>query len=185
MRVAPTTEPGPVRRAVLHVLDGPHRWGSIEIRADRFGVTRFRLVVYPPGLTDADRRALRIWRGWPLWGALLWIACEMWLSHLTGPWPALAASTLVSLSAGAVAAVLAGEVRTRVHTLVVTVLTGHYDSRTLAMRTRLQSLAGTLIDADACLDERAISPAEYELIWWRVYDQVARQPGAAAGRGAE
>jgi len=54
---------GLLRRGWLRVIDGDRPWGSIDIRPDRFGVTRYRLVVYPPGITESERRLVRVARG--------------------------------------------------------------------------------------------------------------------------
>src|ERR1700755_1686689 len=97
------TGTGLLRRAWQRALDGDRRWGSIDIRPDRFGVTRYRLVVFPPGISDSERRRVRGARGGRLWGALVWVFCEIWLSHVTSPWPALAASTAIYLALGLVA----------------------------------------------------------------------------------
>src|SRR6185503_14491494 len=83
------TGSGLLRLAWQRALDGDRRWGSIDIRPDRFGVTRYRLVVFPPGITDAERRRVRVARGWLLWGALVWVFCEILLNQMTGPWTAL------------------------------------------------------------------------------------------------
>ncbi len=98
-----------LRRGLLRLLDGDRPWGSIDIRPDRFGVTRYRLVVYPPGISESERRRVRAARGWPLWGALVWIVGEIWLSHVTGPWTALTLSTAAYLGAGLVAVAMAGK----------------------------------------------------------------------------
>jgi hypothetical protein len=50
------TDRGLLRRGWLRLLDGDQPWGSIDIRPDRFGVTRYRLVVYPPGISESERR---------------------------------------------------------------------------------------------------------------------------------
>src|SRR3954470_24247307 len=94
------TGSGLVRRGWLRLLDGDRAWGSMEVRPDRFGVTRYRLVVFPPGISEAERRRVRVARGWPLWGALVWVFCEVSLSHLTGPLTALVTSTAVYLGLG-------------------------------------------------------------------------------------
>src|ERR1044072_8596165 len=105
---------GLLRRGWLRLLDGDRRWGSIDIRPDRFGVTRYRLVVFPPGISDSERRRVRGARGWPLWGALVWVFCEIWPTHVTSPWPALAASTAIYLALGVVATTMAGDTRRQV-----------------------------------------------------------------------
>src|ERR1700709_2459043 len=44
------------------VLDGRHGWGSLDISPTRHGVTRYQLVVFPPGIDMVERRLLRAWR---------------------------------------------------------------------------------------------------------------------------
>src|ERR1700741_2720084 len=53
------------------LLDGAHPWGSFDAAIGRYGIRRYRLAVYPPGSTTADRRLARMWRGWPITGAAL------------------------------------------------------------------------------------------------------------------
>jgi len=89
-----------LRQGWLRLLDGDRPWGSLDIRPDRFGVTRYRLVVYPPGISQSERRRVRVARGWPLWGALVWVMCEIFMNTMTTPWIALALSTATCLGSG-------------------------------------------------------------------------------------
>ena len=134
---------------------------------------------YPPGISEAERRRVRVARGWPLWGALVWVTCEIFLSNLTGPWTAFAASTAAYIGAGLGAKVRAGEPRTRVRTMAATVMAGHRDPISGAARDRLEGLAATLLEADDRLTGGHISAIQHEMIWWRVYDQMS--PSAAPG----
>jgi hypothetical protein len=170
---------GLLRRSWQRLLDGDRRWGSIDIRPDRFGVTRYRLVVYPPGISESERRRVRVARGWPLWGALGWIVCEIMLSHTIAPWTAFAASTSVYLGSGMVAVWMAGAPRTRVRTMAAMVMAGHHDPASGAVRDRLEDLAVMLMNADERLAAGQISPAEHEMIWWRIYDQLDSGRSAA------
>lgn len=167
---------------MYRVLDGARRWGSIEIRPTRFGVVEHRLVVYPPGISAADRRWTRVARGWPGWGLALWLICPIWLAHSMPTWAAVLVSTAISLVAGAVVAELSGEARTQVRTLMATTMAGHDDDESRATRERLHDLASTLLDADDRLARGEISPVEYEAIWWRVYRSMddAASPHATA-----
>jgi hypothetical protein len=67
---------GLLRRVCLRLLAGAHPWGSFDIQPDRFGVIRYRLVVFPPGISESERRRVRVARGWPAWGLVAWIICE-------------------------------------------------------------------------------------------------------------
>jgi hypothetical protein len=162
------------------MLDGECCWGSLDIRPDRFGAIRYRLVVYPPGSDETQRRRLRVWRGWPLWGALLWIVSEIWLTDLIPPWSALVIATAALFGSGAAALALTGEARTQVRTMRVMVVAGHREATSAAICRRLQTLAEALTKADAQRQQGLITAVEHEMAWWRVYDQM---PGSAAAPG--
>jgi len=168
-----------LRRGWVRLLDGDRPWGSIEIRPDRFGVTRYRLVVYPPGISDAERRRVRIARGWPLWGALVWVFCEIWLNQLTEPSTAVCISTALFIGLGVVTMMRAGDARRQVRTIGAMVLAGHRDPVSAAVHHKLENLAGTLLEADELLARGEITPAAHEAIWWRVYDQMSETHVAA------
>ena len=140
---------------------------------------RYRLVVYPPGISEPERRRVRAARGWPLWGVLVWLISEVWLNQLTGPWEALAISTAIYLGLGLVTRTMAGEQRTQVRTLGAAVMLGHHDPVSTATVDKLKGLAASLIEADRCLCDGRLSSAEYELIWWGVYDAIGSGRSAA------
>jgi hypothetical protein len=170
---------GLLRRGWSRLLDGDRVWGSIEVRPDRFGVTRYRLVVFPPGISDAERRRVRVARGWPLWGALVWVVCEVWLNQMTGPWTAVIISTAVYLGLGVFAMTRAGDQRRQVRTIGAMVMAGQHDPVATAFQHRLETFAGALLEADELLASGDITPTTHELTWWRVYNQMGR-PSVAA-----
>ena len=175
--------PGLVRRGWLRMLDGEFRWGSLDIRPDRFGVTRYRLVVFPPGISESERRWVRAARGWPLWGALVWVMCEALSTQVTGPWTALAISTAAYLAVGLTAVTMAGEPRTQVRTMGAVVMAGYHDPVLVATRDKLKVLAATVIDADKRLEGGQISAAHHEMIWWWVYNELDSAHPAAHSSG--
>jgi uncharacterized protein DUF6611 len=178
--------PGLLRRGWSRLLDGDRPWGSIDIRPDRFGLTRYTLVVFPPGICSPERRRVRAARGWTWWAALVWIACQIWLSQLTDPWTALAISTAVYFGLGLAVTTAAGDPRRQVRTMGVTLMAGHHDPVSAARRVKLEGLAGALMEADGSLSRGEITAASHEMTWWQVYDQMG--PASAAvhntGRGA-
>jgi hypothetical protein len=180
------TDSGPLRRGWSRLLDGDRAWGSIDIRPDRFGVTRYRLVVFPPGISDAERRWVRVARGWPLWGALVWVFCEIWLSHVTGPVTALVTSTAIYLGLGLVTTTVAGDPRRQVRTIGAMVMAGYPDPASRTARDQVENLAGMLREADELLARGEISATTHEMTWWRVYDQMAPAFSAVheSGKGA-
>jgi hypothetical protein len=167
--------PGVLRRGWLRLVDGACPWGMIIVRPDRLGVTRYRLVIYPPGINETERRRLRVWRAWPTWGALLWIASFVIVTGLTGPRTALGISTSALVGTGVVAFTRAGDVRTQVRTTRAMVMSGYPDPVSRDARRKLMTLAATLIEAEHRHQLGLITPIDYELTWWRVYDQI--EPG--------
>jgi hypothetical protein len=162
-----------VQRWCDQVLDGENRWGFVRIQADRFGVTRYRLVVYPPGISHTERRRLRIWRGSPIWGAALWVLCEIFLQQWIGSWSALAISTGTVLGLALVALAKTGDARTQVRAMTVVTMAGHTDAATIVARDKLLKLATTVTSADDRVDGEGMSPLDHEALWWSVYDQLA------------
>ena len=181
-----TGTPGLLRRGWRRALDGDCRWGSLDIRHDRFGVTRYRLVVFPPGIDDAERRRVRMARGWPLWGALVWVFCEISLSNTLGPWTALVVSTAIYLGLGLAATASAGVTHKQVRTIGTTVMAGHYDPLSATLRNKVEKLAGALMEADELLARGEITVTAHEMMWWRVYDLMGPASPAVheSGKGA-
>lgn len=175
------TRTGVVRRAWRQALDGDRVWGHIDIRPDRFGVTRYRLVVYPPGIGESERRRVRLARGWPLWGTAMWVVAEIWGNQLTGPWTTLAISTTLVLGAGLVAVAMAGDTRHLVRSICASTMVGYRDRIAEAAAERLKTLAVRLLEADDALRDGRLTRAQHEMIWWQVYDRIADQPTASSG----
>jgi hypothetical protein len=164
--------PGTPHRGWLRLVDGACPWGSFTVCPDRMGVTHYQLVIYPPGISETERRRLRVWRGWPMWGALLWIASYVILTGPIGPRTALVISTAACLGTGVVAFMRAGDVRARVHTMKATVMSGYPDPLSQDARRELRVVAEMLFEADQRRQLGTISPIEYEMTWWRAYDQI-------------
>jgi len=177
MQAQTQNRPGRLQRWCAELLDGENRWGFVRIQIDRFGVTRYRLVVYPPGISDVQRRRLRIWRGAGIWGAALWVVSEILLQDLIGPWTALAFSTGGVLALAAVAMAQAGETRTMVRSMGVVTMPGLTEVATMHSRHELLAMAMTLTAADERVDEERMSPLDHEALWWQVYEKLA--PAAA------
>ncbi|BBY57546.1 DUF6611 family protein [Mycolicibacterium sarraceniae] len=152
-------------------------WGSYDGYPARYGVARYRLVVFPPGMTDTERRLLRLWRGWPLWGAALWVGLQIGGELAGMPETALIAGTMVYIAVGALTFALAGETRMRVRTLCAMTMAGHGDAdRRYSM---LRVMARALEQADLDLVQERITPLEHEARWWRVYDVLDSMASSA------
>jgi hypothetical protein len=160
------------------LLDGQRVCGSIDVWPGRYGFQKYRLVLFPPGITTPERRLLRLWRGWPMWGAAMWLVMEIRLAHSFSPGAATLISTSTYLAAGAATFALAGTARSHVRSLSVVVIEGHDDPRSSAIYAELNALVDMLIRADQMRDRGAASTVHHEAGWWQAYDRV----GAATER---
>lgn len=171
--------PFPARRSWTRLLDGEESWGTLTVQPQRFGATRYQLVVYPPGISDSQRRWVRLWRGWPLWGALSWLLTMVWLSNVVDPWTALTVATTAYLCSGAATRWMAGPARDDVRTVYAEVLAGHHDP---SIRTRVRAIevsAATMSHAYDRYRRGTMSAVDYEAIWWHVYTRA--ELGQSAG----
>jgi len=155
------------------LIDGGRTWGSLGVSPSRYGVTRHRLVVFPPGISPDERMLLRLWRSWPIWGMLTWLVMEMFLVPTIGPNPALAITTAVCLGAGALLMAMTGANRTRVRTLAVVRMAGVVDAVAVDRYAELYALAHELADADHALAAGELSTVDHEAVVWRVYDRLS------------
>lgn len=169
---------GLLRRWWSRALDGRRVWGSLDIRPDRYGVMRYRLLVYPPGINTPQRHRLRLWRGWPLWGALLWMVCEIWLSEFTGPWLTLFLSTSIYVGSGLVTRHLAHHTAGATRTVCVMVMPNDPDRIADTVSREITVLGRSMIEADERYERGEISAVDHEMTWWRVYHGT--QPAAVA-----
>ena len=106
------------------------------------------------------------------WMTLLFPLAGCILTGLIGPRTALVISTAAFVGTGVVAFIRAGDVRARVRTMRATVMSGYPDPLPQDARRKLRALAATLIEADHRRQLGLLSPIEYEMTWWRVYDQI-------------
>ncbi|WP_371328025.1 DUF6611 family protein, partial [Mycobacterium sp. 1423905.2] len=78
------------------LLDGAHPWGSFDASVSRYGVRHYRLTIFSPRSTAAQRRWARLWRHCPIAGAALMLIVVM----LLGSAPATADEALTLASGG-------------------------------------------------------------------------------------
>jgi uncharacterized protein DUF6611 len=159
-------------------LDGGHTWGSLDVSLSRYGVTRYRLVVFPPGILAEDRMLLRAWRTWPAWGVAAFLILEILLVPSMSPGAALATSTGVLLGSGAVLMAMTATFRAGVRTLTVTRMAGARERDEAERLVRLQALTRELAFADRRLADGEISTVEHEAVVWDVYDRLAEDSRA-------
>ena len=126
-----------------------------------------------------------MWRGWPLWGAALWLGLQISGALAGMPETALIGGTMIYIAAGALTFVLAGETRMRVRTLTAIVMAGYGHDEVDQRYSQLRVMARALDQADLDLEEGRISPPQHEARWWQVYDVLdAMQPVSEPAQAA-
>ncbi len=103
-----------------------------------YGVRRYRLIIYPSGITSADRQLARLWRGWPISGAVLGLLAVMLLGNVAAsPDTVLAFAVTVYVSIGALLFLRAGPARVRVRSMSIILMPKAADARELAQVPRM------------------------------------------------
>ncbi|MGO9927921.1 MAG: DUF6611 family protein [Mycobacterium sp.] len=155
------------------LLDGAHPWGSFDARVSRYGVRRYRLVIYPPAASTADRQFARLWRGWPITGAVLALLAVILLGNVASPPDTVLAFAVAAyVSAGALLFLRAGPARVQVRSMSIALMPTGADPRERRRHTEWRVLVHMLTRADAMLATGAISLVEHEAIWWEAYDRL-------------
>jgi hypothetical protein len=163
-----TTVPTPLLR---RLLEGERTWGGLDA-SNGHGVARYRLVVYPPGLSRDERISLRLWRAFPVWGLGLWLLIQAPLMAAGATALAMIAATGISLTVGAVLFLRAGSARRQVRTLTAVRTVEPRDAEPTADYVELQTNVERLIHADERLTAGEITAVEHEAETWRVYDRI-------------
>ncbi len=170
---APGKWPPAVRALCHRLLDGVHPWGFFDAMVGRYGLRRYRLVVFPPGIGAGDRRLLRLWRGWQTGGGLLALLAVMLLSDAVSSSATtllVAAATYVGV--GAVLFVMTADVRPRVRSMSVILLTGDLDGSERRRFEEWEKLVCVLTAADRLLNAGRIAPVQHEALWWQAYERM-------------
>jgi hypothetical protein len=158
---------------IQRLFDGGRTWGSLQMSASRYGTTRYRLVVFPPGTSRDERIALRLWRSFPGWGVAAWVVGDAALTAVTSPGVAFALATGGCLAAGATAMARTNHTRGNVRTLTVVWMLGVNDPLAAPRLDELRELAELLINADAELAAGELSQVDHEAKIWQVYDRMS------------
>lgn len=155
------------------LLDGAQPWGYCDATISRYGVRRYRLIIYPPGISAADRRLARLWRGWPISGALLALFALVLLGDAAAsPDTVLAVALAAYVSIGALLFLRAGPVRVRVRSMSIILMPNTADAHERRKYIEWKTLVHMLSHADHLLTTGVISLAEYEATWWEAYERL-------------
>lgn len=168
-----STPPTPPSR-LARTIDGGRTWGSLDTWPNKYGFRKYRLVVFPPGISPTERRYLRVARSWPTWGAALWLVLAVGLSGHGAGWTAVAYPTVAFLVSGAITFALARDLQANTRAMTAAVIAGYDDPAASAQFAHLHGLARTLLAADTMLDRGELTLVEYEAVWWMVYDALGQ-----------
>jgi hypothetical protein len=157
----------PARRAAR---SGP--WGRVDADPLPYGVTRFRLVVYPPDVTAGARLLVRAWRSWPMAGAVASAAAGAAAVPLVGLGPAAAACLLGYLGGLVVLGVASLPERRLVRQVWVEDPGECVALDEVLGPARVRLLAELLCAADEALAAGELSSVDHLGIWRFVYDEV-------------
>ncbi|PZE64817.1 SoxR reducing system RseC family protein [Curtobacterium sp. MCBD17_021] len=153
------------------VVDGPHRWGRLDVRpvGRTMWATR-TLVVYPPGTDRRERALLRAAHSWPLAGLVLTgVVAVTWTAA-----PALGA--VVGLVGYALGFLVLRWATRRVRPLVraLTVTTFHGNGRPeVHGDARLMAVAlGALSSGEDELRAGRTDPVGFEAVWAEVWNAL-------------
>ena len=120
-----------------------------------------------------QRRRLRLWRGWPVWGLVMWLAVAVGLSSLgASGTTVLVVATAVLVVSGVVARRTAGTLPSAVRTVDLTTIPGYNVPEGMPTPKSIADTLAELRSADRRLERGAINPVEHELIWQRVHDSI-------------
>lgn len=153
-------------------MSSAYDWGSFDISLPRYGVCRYRLVVLPPGISAPQRRALRAWRVWPLWGAGIWLCAQIFGVFTDTGSAALIGGLLLFMAVGALAFVRTGDILWQVRTISATSYPGVGHPELTRRRRALELMAGSMMRAERLRKEGLITAAEYQACWRQVYDEM-------------
>lgn len=153
---------------------GEHSRGSYDVWATRQGATRRRLMVLPPGATDADRIALRGWQLWPVAGAVLWVALVFCGMERYGNGAAVGASVLYLVGLWLTHRWSVGiRAETRVAESL-TVEAGEGADGSVATA-QVLACAAELQMADHLVQVGAMTVVDHEVVWDRVYRMMPQR----------
>lgn len=153
-------------------VTAPRRWGRVDADALPYGITRYRLVVYPPGIGAGARLRVRAWRAWPVTGAMVSVGVALAASVVVDPLLAAVTGCLAYL--GGFLALGASALPER---RAVRQVWAEDPGESAALDdvvgvARVRLLGELLCAADDALADGELCEPEFQGVWRCVYDQV-------------
>jgi len=138
-----------------------------------YGVTRYRLVVFPPGITPGARVRVRAWRAWPVVGAVVATTAALAASWLVSPVLAVATGGLAYLAGFAALGRAALPERRAVRQIWAEDPGEAADLDDLLGPAHVRVLAELMCAADEAVADGELTGPEYRDVWRCVYDEVS------------
>ena len=176
--------PGGLPDTADHARQYQSIWGSFEVNdpasARRSGMKRYHLEILPPGTNSTERRQLRRFRQWRLWGALVALTGEFVIGATWHSWQAPLYIAFAYLAGLIIGLQLTRRLRNSIHSVYVgTILIGGSTFVEGDMGL-LESCVTEFEALDRKRLESSIGPVEYEAVWARLYARLAPTPRPAA-----
>ncbi|WP_147392034.1 DUF6611 family protein [Amnibacterium setariae] len=165
---------------LVRLVAGPTAWGRLDVQPSRYGFTRYRLTVLPPGASTAERAWLAVWRSCPVLVAVLGFGLDLVVL-------AAGADGVVAAAAGGALAVVVPAlvaVRTRRLRPLVRSRAGGVDDcagvpRPVGDMAAIDRWWPVLDAADRALERGDMTPVEHELVWTAAWQDLATRPRGA------
>ena len=168
-----TTQRPPARGAVARLLEGPHDWGFFEetstLYAARTGIRARRLVVFPPGTSAAERRALVLRRRWPTAGGIVALLAALVAAPVSST-AALAAMLTVYVSGCIVGVVSTRRIWRSRSELRCSSVRFAETWETYGEPLAVEESLAALLALERARDAGRIDEVGFELGWGRVYE---------------
>jgi hypothetical protein len=127
-------------------------------------------MMYSPRTSTADWRLARLWRVWPISGAVLGLLALMLLGNAAAsPDTVLEVAVAGYVVTGALLFLRAGHGRMQARSMSVIVMPETTDAEELCKYREWRELVQTLTTSDDMLTTGAISPAEHKATWQHAY----------------
>ena len=169
-----------VGQRLLRAAAGREPWGRLELWPSRYGYAHYRLTVYPPGTSLAERAWLRVWGATPYVGAALALVVVCGAVCVVDLGDAIAAAVLVEFAAIGSVGWRTRRLRPWVHTRQGA--TEHLGRRLVEHGDMALITASwnRLAAADGDLAAGLLTATEHELVWASVWATLARERRGAA-----
>ena len=152
-------------------------WGSFEandpLSARRTGMKRYHLEVFPPGTNATERRELRRFRQWRVWGALIALALDFIIASTWRGWQVPLLIAVVYIAGLMIGLQLTKRVRRAIRNVYVATIRVGGSTVVEGDIVELESCVSELETLDRDRSVSAIGPLEYEAAWARIYARLA------------